>query len=300
MKSIRTERRNGTNRCHAVTIQDRALLVYLPPSYSSGDRHYPVAYVQDGGGLIDDCANYLELLFREGKLPELILVGVATQNRNDEYTPWPAPALLAGRPDFGGAARSYLNELADTVKPYIDQHYRTQPASGHTGVIGASLGGMVSMLAGYWRPDVFGRIGMLSASLWYEGVMDFIREQAPPTEGMRIYMSVGGSEGVYKTNVQRNMVSFSRETHRLWLEKGFPPHRLRFDVEEGGTHDPLFMARRFPEALRFLFGGSGASGEGALRPARREDGLREGRRASRPQAANRQAIGVPGGRYRED
>lgn len=235
-------------------IGTREVLLYLPPSYGESGRRYPVAYVQDGGFLFTGCIRYLEHLFASGQLGEVILVGVETENRNAEYTPWPAGALGGNAEGFGGKGREYVNEVADVLKPYIDANYRTLREPEHTTMIGGSLGGLISWFAGYWRPEVFGRIGLLSASLWYEGVMEFIGNSALPSHELRIYMSIGGLEGKYKTNSQRNMVRYNEELHKLLLERGFPEHRVTFVFEPEATHDDLFMIKRFPEALQRLLG----------------------------------------------
>jgi uncharacterized protein len=241
------------NRYQQLVVEDRELILYLPPSYHESDRSYPVAYVQDQGDMFTDCLNYLNHLFAAGRLVEVILVGIAPTNRNCEYTPWPAEPLLEGNPPFGGEGRAYVDEVADVIKAYIDRHYRTLAAPEHTAIMGGSFGGLISMFAGYWRAETFGRIGMLSASLWYEGVMDYIREQGELPTGLRVYMSVGQLEGAYKENAQKHMFSNNVEAHRFWIKQGVSPERLQLAVDPDGTHDPIFMARRFPDALRWLF-----------------------------------------------
>ncbi|ANY74609.1 esterase [Paenibacillus ihbetae] len=251
------------NRYQKLSALDRELTLYLPPSYDESDRCYPVAYVQDGGDSFMDCLNYLEHLFKDGRLRELILVGIATENRNDEYTPWPAKPLLEGRPPFGGRGREYVDEVADRIKPYIDSCYRTRPEPEHTGIIGASFGGLISMLAGYWRPDTFGRIGMLSASLWYEGVMEFIREHGKLPPGLRVYMSVGQYEGAYKQGIQKHMTPSNLEAFRIWSGEEGAESRVKLHMDPDGTHDPIFMSRRFPDAVSWLFD---ENGSGAVKP----------------------------------
>ncbi|OOC63219.1 alpha/beta hydrolase [Paenibacillus ihbetae] len=251
------------NRYQKLSALDRELTLYLPPSYDESDRCYPVAYVQDGGDSFMDCLNYLEHLFKDGRLRELILVGIATENRNDEYTPWPAKPLLEGSPPFGGRGREYVDEVADRIKPYIDSCYRTRPEPEHTGIIGASFGGLISMLAGYWRPDTFGRIGMLSASLWYEGVMEFIREHGKLPPGLRVYMSVGQYEGAYKQGIQKHMTPSNLEAYRIWSGEEGAESRVKLHMDPDGTHDPIFMSRRFPDAVSWLFD---ENGSGAVKP----------------------------------
>lgn len=241
------------NKWRNETVDGRTITVFLPPSYAAGDRDYPVAYVHDGGDLVQGCVNWLDHLVATGRLPEVIYVGVGTDNRNDDYTPWPAPALLAGRPDFGGKSPAYLAFLADRLKPHIDKSYRTRRGTEHSGAIGCSFGGLVSMHAGYLRPDAFGAVGSLSGSYWYEGYIDFMRERGAPPEVRKLFMSVGDCEGIYKNNIQKNMVPSTLEARNLLLEQGFPEHRLKFVLEADGTHDSLFFMRQFPEAIRWMF-----------------------------------------------
>jgi predicted alpha/beta superfamily hydrolase len=118
---------------------------------------------------------------------------------------------------------------------------------------------LISLFAGYWRPETFARIGLLSTSFWYESVITFEKEHTAPEAHMRIFMSVGTCEGIYKHSAQQNMVQYMLEARTAWIEKGFPPERLRFVTEEGGTHDALFMIKRFPEALMWLFGHPGGN-----------------------------------------
>ncbi|GGG19812.1 alpha/beta hydrolase [Paenibacillus aceti] len=242
------------NRYQQLNLGDWKLILHLPPSYEESGRHYPVAYVQDGGELFSVCLTYLDHLYISGQLEEVILVGIEPHSRNDEYTPWPAAALVDHFPAFGGQGRAYVNAVADVIKPYIDEHYRTRRQAEDTAMIGGSLGGLISCFAGCWRPEVFGRIGMLSASFWYDGVLDYIREHAGFGEKQRMYMSVGDKEGIYKKTRQRHMVEYTKEVHRLWLEKGLTADRLKLDVEPEGTHDDLFMMKQFPQGLKWLFG----------------------------------------------
>lgn len=249
-------------------VQGRELAVYLPASYSSDlERRYPVVYVQDDGELIMQTYNELQHLIRTEQLPELLLVGVGTTCRNDEYTPWPADSLAAGYPGFGGKAKAYIDELADVCKPWIDGKYRTLPDAKHTAIVGGSLGGLVSLFAGLWRPDTFGSLGLLSASLWYEGVSSYLAELRPGFDGQRVYMSVGDAEGIYKQSIQRTMVESSLAAQRRWAADGLSADRFRFQLDAGGTHDVHYMAMNFPKALCWLFAPAAAESGAGERPA---------------------------------
>lgn len=249
------------HRLQKVTLGERALTVYLPPSYDQGQAAYPVAYIHDGGKLFMNCLNHLEHLYAAYKLSEVILIGVESANRNDEYTPWPAKELIRTWPDFGGKGPAYVQELADVIKPFIDENYRTLPEREHTAVIGGSFGGLISLFALYWRPDVFGNGGLISASFWYEGVLAYVQEQPLPST-VRVFMSIGKNEGIYKQNIQKNMIPYTMKAHRVF-QSALPESELLLVVDPEGTHDTLFMTKQFPAALSWLFERKGRKGQEA-------------------------------------
>ncbi|UQZ35990.1 esterase [Paenibacillus sp. PK3_47] len=244
-----------------LTVYGRELVIRLPYSYGVENRRFPVVYLQDEGSVMKHTANYLDHLFRAAELKELILVGIASADRNHDYTPWPLPAVTSGAPAFGGGGEDYLKALVEEIKPYIDRNYLTLDEPQHTGIIGYSLGGLISLYASYRYPGVFGRIGLLSASFWYEGILDYMREHPVERPEQRIYMYVGDLEGCYKTNVQKEMVGRTRMAHQLLLAQGFGSGNLVLEGDPDGTHDLMFFSRQFPPALKWLFGGARQSGE---------------------------------------
>lgn len=240
----------------------RDLFVYLPPSYDVSARRYPVVYMHDGQNLFDHALSYagewqvdetMELLSEEGI--EAIVVGVpnAGVQRLDEYTPF------RDARGTGGHGAAYVDFLADTVKPLIDRDFRTLPDREFTGVLGSSLGGLISMFAFFHRPEVFGFAGAMSPSFWFaqESVFPYVQRQ--PFVPGRLYIDAGTAEdmgprrrslrrprvGGCATNVQR--------MHGLLLEKGYHDNDTLLVVEEpGGIHHESAWARRLPNALRFL------------------------------------------------
>ena len=230
------------------------LSIYLPHDYGKVRERYPVVYVQDDGNVVRSGFNYIDHLVMTKRLPKMIFVGVKPHNRNDDYTPWPARALLPGQPDFGGGAGHYLRALAEQIKPHVDAAYPTRPEPENTGIAGCSFGGLVSAYAYYRYPELFGKIAMISASFWYEGFLAFMRETTVPDGLHCIYMYVGELEGIYKQNIQREMVERTKEASALLLAKGFPQDRLKFETDADGTHDAFFFTQRFMNAMLWLFG----------------------------------------------
>lgn len=229
--------------------------IYLPLSYDEHNeiKRYPVVYVQDAGEVVLSGFNYLDHLVITKQLPEIIFVGIKPQDRNLNYTPWPAPALLSGMPEFGGGAQSYLQVLVEQIKPYVDTNYRTLRDQEHTGIAGCSFGGLLSIYAAYQYPEIFGKYSLISASFWYDQFLDYMRNQGLSNANHRIYMYVGQLEGIYKHNLQRYMVVNTYEAHALLLDKGMAPDQLRLDTNEQGTHDEFFFTQQFITSMMWLF-----------------------------------------------
>lgn len=242
----------------------RDILVYLPPSYRTSIRRYPVIYMHDGQNLFDVATSYagewyvdetMEDLAAEGL--EAIIVGVPNMGdrRFHEYIPFPAADL----PDVQG--EQYVAFIADTLKPVIDRDFRTLAEAQYTGVAGSSLGGLISLYAVFRRPEVFGLAGVFSPALrWGDGgIFPFV--QQAPFAPARIYMDVGTAEGIglaggpSQRTFARRYLKQVRRMHQLLLAKGCREgHDLRYVVEAEGIHHESAWARRLPEALRFLLG----------------------------------------------
>jgi predicted alpha/beta superfamily hydrolase len=238
-------------------IRDREIIVYLPPSYRRTGAGFSVVYVQDKGDLFDPSGSHaladLEVLFEQGRLVELMLVGVASNDRRSEYTPWPAPALAERYGGFGGRGADYLAFLAHELKPYIDGEYNTLRQPGDTGIAGASLGGLIAAYAAYLYPGVFGRIASISGSFWYQGWIEFMAAQRIAPAGRKIYLDVGSLEGTVKTNVQKEMVPQTRKAHQILRSAGFTAGDCKLVIDEGAVHRQEFFTKRFPSALQWLF-----------------------------------------------
>ena len=68
----------------------------------------------------------------------------------------------------GGGADAYLTMVATELKPVVDAMLRTAPGPADTAIMGSSLGGLVSAYAGVTRPAVFGLVGAMSPSTWWD------------------------------------------------------------------------------------------------------------------------------------
>lgn len=227
----------------------RDIYVYLPPSYEASDRRYPVLYMQDGQNLFDDSLafgaewqvdEHMERLSSLGV--EAIVVGVPNigEGRLDEYGPFADPK------HGGGAGDQYLDFLGQTLKPLIDQQFRTIPGCNATGIAGSSMGGLLSLYAFFTRPQIFGFAGVMSPALWFGARQIFtVVEQAAAARG-RVYLDIGTGEGDEALGDVRRM-------HELLVRKGYRPgESLMYVEDDGADHSEGAWSRRVRTALYYL------------------------------------------------
>lgn len=228
----------------------RDILVYTPGSYERGATRYPVIYMQDGQNLFDPATSFAGDWGLKGALArasrrgiEAIVVAIPNMGtaRIDEYSPFTDPK--AG----GGNGDQYLRFVIDTVKPLVDERFRTLPDRAHTGIAGSSLGGLISLYAFFDQPDVFGFTAALSPALWFaNAAIVQVAERTPRIRGgVRIYFDVGLQEGGAH-------VALARRLRDILLAKGYEAGELRFIEDRDGKHHESAWGRRFRKALPFL------------------------------------------------
>lgn len=228
----------------------RDVLVYLPPSYRRGRRRYPVLYMHDGQNLFDPETSFagdwglgrvMEGAARRGL--ETIVVAVPNRGpeRLDEYSPF-----LDQAAGGGGKGAAYVRFLARTLKPLVDARYRTSRLRERTGIVGSSMGGLISLYALFRHPEAFGAAGVLSPSLWFAGGAIFSEIERIRFVPARIYLDIGATEGP-------EHVANARRMRDLLLAKGYRPgSELRWLESRTGRHDERSWGRRFARALPFL------------------------------------------------
>jgi predicted alpha/beta superfamily hydrolase len=228
----------------------RRIWIYLPPAYETSGLSYPVLYMQDGQNLFDDSTSFagewhvdetLNTLYDQGyNVPIVIGIENGGDYRNAEYTPW-QHALYGG-----GEGSKYMEFIVQTLKPYVDQNYRTLPEREFTGLMGSSLGGLISHFGSLKYQDVFSKAGIFSPSYWWsDSVWTFTRETGRQ-DAMRIYMMCGGMEGQGTINNMTNMQD-------TLLQAGFSADELSLIVIPGGEHNETLWSGNFGEAYLWLF-----------------------------------------------
>ncbi|MGA7623565.1 MAG: alpha/beta hydrolase-fold protein, partial [Candidatus Acidiferrales bacterium] len=147
-----------------------------------------------------------------------------------------------------GKADKYGRLLVEELKPFIGSHYRVLDGPKNTGLGGSSLGGLLTIYLGirYWQ--VFGKLAVLSPSVWWNqrAILKTVARAEVPSRP-RIWLDVGTSEGaqtVPQVTALRNAL-----VKKGWQEN----HDLHFEIFPGAQHNEAAWAQRVGPFLQFLF-----------------------------------------------
>ncbi len=253
-------------------VDSRTIAVWLPPAYDQRpDRRYPVLYMHDGQNVFDPTTSpyshkdwavdeMLTYLIEQKAVTETIVVAVWTnQWRTTELVPQ-QPLETLGEDFVDSFTRqnghepqsdAYLKFLVEEVKPFIDKEYRTLPDRDHTFLMGASLGGMISVYALCEYPEVFGGIAGLSTHwpILGEAYYPYLREHLPDPATHHIYLDYGtetldAQYEPYQQEVDKILAEAGYQSNVNWITRKFP----------GDAHTEAAWRNRVYIPLLFLLG----------------------------------------------
>ncbi|HVU46154.1 MAG TPA: alpha/beta hydrolase-fold protein [Terracidiphilus sp.] len=236
----------------------RDVIVCVPPGYEEQpERAYPVLYMHDGQNLFDGRTSFIpgrtwmvrehaDAAIKAGEVEPLIIVGIYNtgDRRLAEYTherDWQMG---------GGEAANYGLLLTRELMPWIAARYRVRTERESTGLGGSSLGGLVTLYLGLAHPHHFGKLAVLSPSVWWnhKSILGYLNEHAPQIwDKPRMWLDVGDREGL------RTLQNAEQLNRRLIANGWKPEETLHFERVTGGTHDEASWATRVRPMLRFLF-----------------------------------------------
>src|ERR1700693_5066847 len=266
--AIRVQAATGDLRLHEfrsrIFRNTRFLRVWLPHGYddpANAERHYPALYLNDGQNLFEGSTSFTGAVWRvnetgdrwirEGVIPPMIVVGVDNggKDRIREYMPHRSlqPMMLRVQ------GTRYPTFLFKEVMPFIAGNYRVANGPENTGLGGSSLGALIALYTAAVRPGMIGRLLLESPSLWASNRQLIRLSRSVKRWPERVFLATGTAEAGRKDKDQ-SMVDDVREQAAILRRAGLDDTRLRLVVEDGGTHHESAWARRFPQALAFLFG----------------------------------------------
>ena len=230
----------------------RKIWLYLPPDYATSNKNYPVIYMQDGQNLFDNATSFsgewqvdetLNNLFQQGDYGAIV-VGIDNggTHRMNEYSPWINPTY------GGGEGDEYLQFMVETLKPYIDSHFRTRPEARFTALMGSSLGALISAYGGVKHIGNFGKVGSFSPAYWFvkNELDNYLSTSSANLSSLRIYHVAGQSES-------STMTSDIETVKNLMLAKGLTADNSLVKMDAYGQHNENYWKGEFGAAYKWLF-----------------------------------------------
>lgn len=155
----------------------------------------------------------------------------------------------------GGRGDKYLDFLEHTVLPLVSSQYRVQTRS--LGIMGSSLGGLISCYAAATRPSVFNKAGCLSSSFFWNKedfhnvIMPKYVNKSTPRQYCQSYYIDSGDSG-------------AEDSHDCWYESstvatdyilsGFTLGRnMHHYLDVGGQHSESYWGARLHIPMSLLY-----------------------------------------------
>ena len=281
----------------------RTVRIYLPPSYDRApQRRYPVLYLHDGQNVFSSAGTNCcfgwgsweldktaDRRIAEGRMGEIIMVAV--DNSRERYKEYRgliyerSPKLPSARKSAAKSAatnsvdnsrfEAYTKFLLQELKPAIDREFRTRKTAAHTGVMGASLGGLGSLALAWENPKVFGLAASISGSFQVEK-RNFLQCALQPYEGrrkpFRVYLDSGTIDFTGDDDGRRDTDAVATALRRIGWKEGMTLlqftdlrplseaeleqsglRREKWDEARRSQHNEFYWRLRIWRALEFLF-----------------------------------------------
>ncbi|WP_228459028.1 alpha/beta hydrolase-fold protein [Chryseobacterium bernardetii] len=230
----------------------RKIWAVLPYDYHTSDKTYPVLYLQDAQNLFNEGSGFgnweidkkLSILAEYGR-GDLIIIAIehGSEDRIKEYI------FDNDHVANGSEGKKYIRFITDTLKPYVDENYRTKKDRDNTGIGGSSLGALISIYSGFLYPEVYSKLLIFSPSLWVEPNNNFPMMSFRVPFKTKIYLYGGGQEG--SKMVKR--IHIFEEYLKKWEKKNLFDFEFRTSINPEGTHSEFYWSQEFPRAIEWLF-----------------------------------------------
>jgi enterochelin esterase family protein len=237
----------------------RDVFVYTPAAYDGPQcPSLPVMYFHDGNESLtrESFAQAADSHYAASPRDAAVLVFVALPNQNvrlAQYTfppkkdpEWPTPT-----------GDAYLDFIRDDLMPRVETSFRVRTGPEHTGIAGASLGGLISVYAGFQMPEKFGFVGCQSGSLFWphDGEVDrddgnamIVRAGQDPVLPLRFYVDHGSpTAGCTRDDEPGgDDCQSSLDFVRTLKSRGYTVAHWN---EPGAAHDWFYWKKRLPKLL---------------------------------------------------
>lgn len=223
----------------------RRIWIYLPQDYFSNNRKYPVIYMQDGQNIFDEATSFSGEWAVDEYLnslpPEKQCIVVAIDNgdnfRMREYNPYTNKRF--GKEE----GNAYADFLSNTLKPFVDKHYRTLTQAKYSVIAGSSMGGLISFYTELKYPHIFGIGGIFSPSFWIAPKLNSdVKKLSENFNNNGFYFYGGGQE---PDSMESNI-----ETMQQQLQN-YSTVKTCISIDNAGIHNEVYWRNEFPNFYKW-------------------------------------------------
>lgn len=212
-----------------LVLLPRPIRIWLPPGYDDDDDvGHSVLYVHDGQNAMEDKDSWTGASWRLiGALTRLAdhrLICSKKDDNEQDATPSPdeklpivvmmpsaegdlLPGVRRRHLEYGDMnlpfAQAHADFVANTIKPLVDNRFRTDPSPEKTYCIGSSLGGNASLHLMLRHPDKFGGAACMSPAFG-PAILDFVNSskgrEILKDGKKKVYLDIGGDMDDSKTD----------------------------------------------------------------------------------------------------
>lgn len=231
--------------------RNRRIWLYLPPDYQTSTKNYPVLYMKDGQNLFDNLTSFsgewevdetLNSLFEQGDYGAIV-VGIDNGGgeRLNEYSPW------VNAQYGGGQGDEYMEFIAETLKPYIDENFRTRTEPEFNALLGSSMGALIATYGVCEYPNLFQKLGSFSPAYWF-ALDDLNTYLSSPIDlsNHRSYFVAGENES-------STMVTNTNAIKNAMQNNGMSSDNTFTKFDSFGTHTESYWRGEFGAAYEWLF-----------------------------------------------
>jgi predicted alpha/beta superfamily hydrolase len=267
-------------------IKPRTVDVWIPSNYSK-DKKYSVLYMHDGQMLFDASTTWnqqewmvdevVSKLNSENKINEIIVVAIwnIPETRHRDLLPKkPLQYLTENQKsvvnkkinndfkttidDYQINSDEYLKFIVSELKPYIDKNYSVFTDANHTGIMGSSMGGLISMYAICEYPKVFGKAACISTH-WPgfgdfdnnpipESFFTYMKAKLPSSKNHKIYFDYGTE------SLDAAYIKYAFQVDEVFQSKGYNAKNYKNLKFEGENHSEASWQKRINIPIEFMFG----------------------------------------------
>ena len=243
-------------------LESRDVTLYLPADYASKPkRRYQVVYFHDGQNLFSPSTatygqewmvdEHYDELVAEDLIEPAIFVGIhsakSATTRAYEYVG------TSSRDD----KPKYASWVINSLKPYIDHHYRTRPQAAFTHTMGSSFGGIISYYLSWNHPSVFGHAACVSTAFTSSSlggqILQGIQKYSGAKKPVRYWIDGGYKEGTPYTTGRSAYVIWNRSFAEKLGKLGWRDNDdLGLQEVVGGQHNETHWSHRIKQVLYFM------------------------------------------------